>query len=200
VILASSSPQRKAILEQLGIAFRVVVPEVDELVSGPPDELVVENARRKAGAVAEAIRREATAPATGLVASGRATPVLGVDTVVVVDSEVYGKPADEVQARATLTLLAGREHQVLSGLCVIDGDHELTAVDVTQVTFRPYDRTTLDWYLATDEWRGRAGGYAIQGRGAALVQRIDGDYLNVVGLPVATLLDLYPSALFTCIS
>ena len=189
MILASSSPQRKAILEQLGIAFRIVVPDVEELTSGPPEELVLENARRKAGVVA-----------SGLQATGDATPVLGVDTIVAVDDQVYGKPSDEPEARGTLEALSGREHRVLSGVCVIADGQPLTAAVVTTVTFRRIDPATLDWYLGTNEWRGRAGGYAIQGRGAALVQRIDGDYLNVVGLPVAKLLDLYPSALFAGIS
>ncbi len=189
LILASSSPQRKAILEQFGIQFRIVVPAVDELTSGSPEELVLENACRKA-----------TAAVAELGISDSAQPVLGVDTVVALGAQVYGKPKDREQARATLEALSGRSHLVLSGVCLITGGKARTAAAVTTVAFRLLDAATLDWYLDSDEWQGRAGGYAIQGRGAALVERIDGDYLNVVGLPVTTLLDLYPSALFAGIS
>lgn len=189
LILASSSPQRKAILEQLGVRFRIVVPAVDELADGPPEALVLENAHRKAAAAV-----------AGLGLSDSAQPVLGVDTVVVLGAQVYGKPRDRVQARAILEALSGRTHRVFSGVCVIAGGNARAAAAVTSVAFRLLDAATLDWYLDSDEWQGRAGGYAIQGRGAALVERIDGDYLNVVGLPVATLLDLYPSALYAGIS
>lgn len=189
LILASSSPQRKAILEQLGVRFRIVVPAVDELADGPPEALVLENAHRKAAAAV-----------AGLGLSDSAQPVLGVDTVVALGAQVYGKPRDRVQARAILEALSGRTHRVFSGVCVIAGGNARAAAAVTSVAFRLLDAATLDWYLDSDEWQGRAGGYAIQGRGAALVERIDGDYLNVVGLPVATLLDLYPSALYAGIS
>jgi len=123
--------------------------------------------------------------------------VLGVDTIVVLDAEVYGKPADAADARATLERLGGRTHEVVSGVClVVPGDAEpRTAVATTRVTFRDLDEKTLNWYIATEEWRERAGGYAIQQRGAALVASLDGDYLNVVGLPVATLLSLLPDIL-----
>jgi septum formation protein len=189
LILASGSPQRKAILEQLGVQFRVVVPAVDELEDGSPEELVVENAHRKA-----------TAAVAGLGLSDSAQPVLGVDTVVALGSQVYGKPKDREQARATLATLSGRTHRVLSGVCLIADGKARKRAAVTSVAFRLLNAATLDWYLDSDEWQGRAGGYAIQGRGAALVERIDGDYLNVVGLPVTTLLDLYPAALFAGIS
>jgi septum formation protein len=178
LILASRSPQRRAILEQLGISFEVRPAEVDELEEGDPEALALENARRKAVAVA--------------------TPgalVLGVDTVVALEGRVYGKPADADAARATLEALSGRRHRVISGVCVIDGGHERTAQAVTGVEFRALDAALIEWYVDTGEWHERAGGYAIQGKGAALVTRIDGDYLNVVGLPVAALLDLEPALL-----
>ncbi len=184
MILASGSPQRRAILEQLGIAFTVVVPDVDELTSGPPEEVVLENAHRKAACRCCG----ASGPASN------AEAVLGVDTIVALGSEIYGKPDDREAAAATLQALGGRSHRVLSGVCVIEDGRTRTAAAVTTVNFRPLDERTLAWYLDTGEWRGRAGGYAIQGRGAALVDSIEGDYLNVVGLPVATLLDLLPSA------
>jgi septum formation protein len=195
VILASGSPQRRAILEQLGVAFTVIVPDVEELTAGPPEELVLENARRKASAVASGA---AAAVASGPLATGNV--VLGVDTIVALGSTVYGKPADRDGAAATLRALGGRNHRVLSGMCVIEGGRTRTATAVTGVNFRSLSEQSLAWYLDTGEWQGRAGGYAIQGRGAALVDSIEGDYLNVVGLPVATLLDLLPSLLFPAVS
>jgi septum formation protein len=119
----------------------------------------------------------------------RAVPgdfVLGVDTTVVVDGRSYGKPADEDEARKTLELLSGRTHEVWSGIAL----NERTAAACTEVTFRRLTQPLLRWYLDSGEWRDRAGGYAIQGKGAALVQGIAGDFFNVVGLPVPTLMDL----------
>jgi septum formation protein len=172
--LASRSPQRRAILEQIGVDFEVAVPDVEELIEGEPGAVVLENALRKARAVGGEL-------------------VLGCDTEVVLDGRVYGKPRDEGEAEAFLRELSGREHQVVSGLALIEAGEELTATAWTGVTFRQLDEQTLRWYLASGEWRGRAGGYAIQASGAALVAAIDGDYLNVVGLPLATLLELKPS-------
>jgi septum formation protein len=187
LVLASGSPQRRAILEQLGVAFEVRVSGVDELTEGRPEAVAVENACRKARAAASEL--DDAGPEGGLV-------VLGVDTLVALDYGIYGKPADRDEAVATLTALAGRRHRVVSGICVIEPDGERTAAAVTQVGFRPMGEAAIEWYADTGEWQGRAGGYAIQGRGAALVESIHGDYLNVVGLPVATLLDLLPSLLF----
>jgi septum formation protein len=188
VILASGSPQRRAILEQLGVAFTVVVTGVDELTTGRPEEVAIENACRKARAAAAAGQRASSGDSNEI--------LLGVDTLVALDGRLYGKPADRREAAATLAALAGRSHSVVSGICLIEGDGERMAAAVTQVSFRPMSEAAIDWYLDAGEWRGRAGGYAIQGRGAALVESIQGDYLNVVGLPVATLLDLLPSLLF----
>ncbi|MGO9903186.1 MAG: Maf family protein [Solirubrobacteraceae bacterium] len=182
LILASRSPQRRAILEQLGVEFEVVVPDVEELASGPPHELAIENAYRKAAAVA---------------AEHPDALVLGVDTIVAIGSRVYGKPADRKEARAFLRALAGRRHAVISGVCAIEAGRDRSAVASTAVSFRAFADAELEWYLDSEEWRGRAGGYAIQGRGGALVAGIDGDYLNVVGLPVPTLLDLIPGLLAT---
>ena len=182
LILASRSPQRRAILEQLGVAFSVVVPEVQELTAGPPHEIAIENAYRKAAAVAES--------------HGDAV-VLGVDTIVTLGSRVYGKPADREQAREMLSALAGQTHSVISGVCVLAADRARTAAASTAVRFLPLHPPTLAWYLESEEWRERAGGYAIQGRGAALVGAVDGDYTNVVGLPVVTLLELLPDLLVT---
>ncbi len=142
---------------------------MDEIEQGDPVEVATENARRKRDAI-----------------GGERT--LGVDTLVALDGRIYGKPADEHEARATLATLSGRTHQVVSGLAFAQDLVHAT----TDVTFRTLTDDDLEWYVATGEWRGRAGGYAIQGRGAALVTRIEGDYLNVVGLPVAALLDAAP--------
>jgi septum formation protein len=123
------------------------------------------------------------------------TVVLGADTVVCLDGRIYGKPADEAAARATLRALSGRRHSVIGGICLIGHGGVRTAAARTEVEFRELGDALIKWYLSSGEWRGRAGAYAIQGRGAALVRRIDGDYLNVVGLPVATLLELAPCLL-----
>jgi nucleoside triphosphate pyrophosphatase len=179
LILASASPQRRAILEQIGIPFDVRVSGVEELEEGPAAEVALENAYRKAAAVAR-------------VGDTPELPVLGVDTVVSLGARIYGKPADAAEAREMLSALAGERHVVISGLCVIEGERVRTAASQTVVAFRALDAATIDAYVATGEWRDRAGAYAIQGRGAVLVQRIEGDYLNVVGLPVAALVDLAP--------
>jgi len=126
---------------------------------------------------------------------GERAVVLGCDTMVALDGVLYGKPPDVCAARATLRALSGRTHEVLSGLVLLLAGEERTALARTQVTFRRLQEGQIDWYLATGEWRGRAGGYAIQGAGAALVRTVSGDYENVVGLPLATLLDLYPELL-----
>ena len=180
LVLASRSPRRRAILEQLGVEFRVVVPDVDELDDGDPRDLVVENARRKARTVA---------------GEEAARPVLGVDTAVVIDGRARGKPAGAAEAEELLRTLSGRAHEVLSGLVLVGHEGESAEVASTRVRFRELDEATIEWYLATDEWRDVAGGYAIQSGGAALVEAIEGDYTNVVGLPVPVLLRLCPGLL-----
>lgn len=182
LILASRSPQRRAILEQLGIAFEVIPSDVHELRDGDAAEVVTENALRKARAVRDQCGN-----------SDDNELVLGVDTEVFLNGRVFGKASTETEARDYLTTLSGRTHQVFSGIALLDNNQERTAVATTDVTFRTLTETTITWYLATNEWQDRAGAYAIQGYGAALVERIDGDFWNVVGLPVATLLDLEPS-------
>jgi septum formation protein len=163
------------------VAFEVRVPDVEELVSGPAHEVAVENAYRKACAVRK---------------RGIDGLVLGVDTVVALGGRLYGKPADRGEARSTLEAFSGRRHTVIGGLCLISREgRPRTAAATTTVTFRALDERLLEWYLETGEWRQRAGAYAIQGRGAALVAAIEGDYLNVVGLPVGLLLELEPGLL-----
>lgn len=165
LLLASTSPQRRAILEQLGLSFDVVAPDYEE----PGDDPLV-NAIGKARSV-----------------DGGDHPVLGVDTVVRCADAVLGKPESAGAAERMLELLSGRRHEVVSGLCLRTPAWEETRVETTLVTFRALTPRDLAWYLATGEWEGRAGAYAIQGRGAALVERVDGDYLNVVGVPAAAL-------------
>jgi septum formation protein len=175
LVLASTSPQRSAILAQLGIPFEVVPPRYVE--HDPPDadpvSLVREHALGKARSVHE---------------PGNTT--LGVDTTVHLGQRVYAKPRDQDDARAMLRELAGRAHAVLSGLCLITPDGEVVDHAETLVTFRALDDAAVERYVSSGEWEGRAGGYAIQGLGGRLVERIDGDYLNVVGLPGALLLAL----------
>jgi septum formation protein len=177
LVLASGSPQRRAILDDLGLDFEVRASDVAEEEAGEPRVVASENALRKALAVA------AEAPDD---------VVLGCDTLVATEAAIWGKPADADAARATLRHLSGRTHEVVSGLALVQTGDVRAATEITQVTFRALDDATIEWYVATGEWEGRAGGYAIQGRGAVLVKRIEGDYLNVVGLPVAALLELCP--------
>jgi septum formation protein len=160
---------------------------VEEVEEGDPVEVARENARRKAGFVL----RSSQAPA-----SGRRDAVIGVDTVVTLDGALHGKPRDESHAREMLEALSGRTHTVISGLALGREGRTDVVHACTEVTFRDVG-PLLDWYLPTGEWRDRAGGYAIQGRGAAMVAGIAGDYLNVVGLPVAALIDLWPEVLHT---
>ena len=176
LVLASRSPQRRAILEQLAIPFEVVVPSYEEVASDHDP-------------VAE-VERRAQGKARSVAAAADERPVLGVDTEVVLDRRVYGKPADAAEAEAMLEALAGRTHEVVSGLCLATPAWEELRHETTQVTFRELTPRELGRYVATEEWRERAGGYAIQGLGAGLVKRIEGDYLNVVGLPAALLVEL----------
>jgi septum formation protein len=162
LILASTSPQRRAILAQLEIPFEVVAPDYEELPGTGP----LERAAGKARSVEPDER-----------------PVLGVDTEVLFDGELLGKPANETEAEAMLEMLAGKTHAVVSGLCLRTIGWEELHEETTLVTFRSLAPRELAHYVASHEWEGRAGGYAIQGLGASLVDRIEGDFLNVVGLP-----------------
>ena len=177
LLLASTSPQRRTILQQLGIPFDVAAPryEEDDPSEADATQLVCDHARAKARSVSEE-------------AAGR--PVLGVDTTVVLGGRIFGKPADAPDAERMLAVLSGRTHAVVSGLCLWTSEWEVVEAAATLVTFRALAPPDLAAYVATGEWEGRAGGYAIQGRGAALVERVEGDYLNVVGLPAALLVRL----------
>jgi septum formation protein len=162
LILASTSPQRRAILEQLRVPFHAVAPDYEELPGTSPLERAFPAARS---------------------VEGGESPVLGVDTEVLFRGELLGKPGDETEAEAMLEALAGRTHEVVSGLCLRTPGWEELHSETTLVTFRPLVPRELAHYLGSGEWEGRAGAYAIQGLGASLVERVEGDFLNVVGLP-----------------
>ncbi|WP_320671439.1 Maf family protein [Patulibacter defluvii] len=194
LVLASRSPQRRAILETLSVPFRVRVSDVEERTDGEPIAVAIENARRKALAVADG--------------EPPGTLVLGADTVIVDDlgeataaPRAVGKPADAAEAAAMLRRWSGRGHHVASSAAVVragaDGGHEtlLAEADTTLVRFRTLSERELAWYVATEEWRERAGGYAIQLRGTLLVDAIEGDWWTVVGLPVALLARRAPALL-----
>ena len=169
LILASTSPQRRAILEQLGIPFDVVAPDFHEAAGTTPFERAAGKARS---------------------VDGGERPVLGVDTEVLLDGGLLGKPRNATEAEAMLEALSGRTHEVCSGLCLRTVAWEELHAESTFVTFRTLTPRDLAHYVAADEWNGRAGAYAIQGLGASLVERIEGDFLNVVGLPGALLVRL----------
>lgn len=179
LVLASTSPQRRAILEQLRIPFDVVAPEYVE--HDPPD-----------ADPTELVQRHAEGKARSVHAHGRIT--LGVDTTVHLGGRVYGKAGDAGDAARMLHELAGRTHTVVSGLCLLGAGDDVIAYERTDVTFRRVSEETLAAYVASGEWEGRAGAYAIQGLGGRLVERIDGDYLNVVGLPGALLVSVLERA------
>ena len=179
LVLASSSPQRRAILEQLRVPFDVVVPTYVE-DDAPGLEAI------------ELVRLHAEGKTRSAASETRVT--LGVDTAVVLDGTLYGKPSAGDHAARMLQTLAGRTHAVVSGLCLIGAGLEVVQHEVTDVTFRSLAPEAITAYVESGEWEGRAGGYAIQGLGGRLVERIDGDYLNVVGLPgglLVTLLELH---------
>lgn len=180
LVLASASPQRRKLLERLGVSFTLRPTGVAEVEHGDPAEVAVENALRKARAARIGEEPEM---------------ILGVDTLVAVGPRIYGKPADETQARETISALVGATHEVLSGVALLRGEREQVALARTQVVFRDCDQDVVERYVASGEWREKSGGYAIQGLGAMLVREIHGDYENVVGLPLATLLDMLPELL-----
>jgi septum formation protein len=192
LVLASRSPRRREILGWLGLEFEVVERDVEERTEGAdPEGLVLANARLKALAGLETLD-EGVEDAV----------VLGVDTDVFVDGGMLGQPSDRAAAEERLRRLSGREHEVLSGLCLLGPRaeaipgapvRERSGVARSVVAFRPLDDATIGRYLDSGEWRGRAGGYAIQGLGSILVDRVEGDFSNVVGLPIRLLLELDPA-------
>jgi septum formation protein len=150
------------------------VPGVEELTAGDPEHLVVENARRKAGAVVGDL-------------------VIACDTDVVLDGEVLGKPADAREAREYLDRMSGRAHTVMSGLVVVEDGEERSGIEQTTVVFKQLTGGEKDRYVRFGEWEGRSGGYAVQTLGSSLVERLEGSVSNVVGLPVGLLAELAPA-------
>lgn len=174
LFLASQSPRRQELLRQIGVPFEVVdvaVPEL-RLPGEPPEDYVRRVAREKAGAGLLAV-----AGVPGAI-------VLGADTEVVLDDEVFGKPRDAAEAARMLARLAGRAHRVLSAVAVVTGAGEWQALSESRVYVMPLDAAAIADYVGTSEWRGKAGGYAIQGRAAVFVERLEGSYSGVMGLPL----------------
>lgn len=172
--LASQSPRRRELLERLGLRFGIVDVDVPEVRAPgePPADYVRRVAREKAGA--------------GLLElSGVADAVvLGADTEVVLDDDVFGKPADAVQAADMLRRLSGRMHRVVSAVWCLNKEQEMQAFSISEVEFTALDQARIDTYLASGEWRGKAGAYAIQGRAEAFVIRLSGSYSGIMGLPL----------------
>lgn len=172
LVLASGSPRRRELLGRLGIPFRVVVSDAEEIAGGELSaiEVAMRNARAKASAVLDTLSEDAC--------------VIGADTIVVLDGTIFGKPRDEEDARRMLHALSGRTHQVITGVCIARKDGTHAFAETTDVTFRDLSEDEVEAYVATGEPLDKAGSYGIQGLGGALVDHIDGDYDNVVGLPV----------------
>jgi len=177
IVLASGSPRRKQLLEMLRIPFRVIAPDVDEhvLPGERPDAYVTRVSRAKAQAV---------------VALAATDVVLAADTTVVIENEILGKPDSPEDAVRMLERLQGRTHEVFTSVAVAENGRLEQALDVSRVTFRPNTRQTLEAYVATGEPLDKAGAYAIQGLGAPLIERVEGDFFGVMGLPLRLALDL----------
>ncbi|EAX48114.1 maf protein [Thermosinus carboxydivorans Nor1] len=182
IILASASPRRQELLRQVGCQFEVVVSDVieDNEQSMAPAELAVTQATAKALDVATKVSCDRI--------------VVGADTIVVLEGQVYGKPVDADDARRMLTDLSGKEHQVITGVAVVKGQNVWTDFAVTSVRMRNLSAVEIERYIATGEPMDKAGAYAIQGKGALLVEGISGCYANVVGLPLVTLARLLDKA------
>ncbi|MGH7570168.1 MAG: Maf family protein [Gemmatimonadales bacterium] len=177
IVLASGSPRRRQLLEMLHIPFRVIAPDVDEHVwpGERPDAYVTRLSLAKAEAV---------------VPRAPGALILAADTTVVLDGEIFGKPGTAAEAVAMLGRLQGRTHEVMTAVAVARDGERAQALDVSRVTFRPADRPTLEAYAATGEPLDKAGAYAIQGLGAPLIERVEGDFFGVMGLPLRLALDL----------
>jgi len=178
LILASGSPRRRELLGRLGLEFEVVVPEVDETILPAEDPV-------------DHVARIARAKAATVVSRHPSRPVLAADTMVVADGQSLGKPRDDAEALAMLGELSGRTHQVVTAMCARLGEVDAVHVETASVTFVDAPRELLHWYVATGEPRDKAGAYAVQGAGAALVARVEGNVQAVVGLPLSPLPSLF---------
>ena len=177
LILASASPRRREILTTLGVSFTVVTADADETCDlGDPGARVEAISVKKCHAVVEALTVEGKLDAD--------TVVLASDTLVTLDGAFLGKPRDEADARRMIEALQGRSHAVAGGICLWYRGRTVTSSELTRVTFAPMSEADVETYLATGESFGKAGGYAIQGYASRFISGIEGDYFNVVGLPV----------------
>ncbi|MBR4858822.1 MAG: septum formation inhibitor Maf [Clostridia bacterium] len=172
IILASASPRRKELLETAGAEFEIIVADVDETVpeGTKPEDAAVMTAEKKALAVAE---------------NYKDSIVIGADTIVVADGRILGKPADKADACRMLSMLSGDEHKVITGVCLACEDKKITFAQVSKVKFYDLTDEEINAYVETGEPMDKAGAYGIQGKGCVLVEKIEGDYFNIVGLPVA---------------
>lgn len=172
IILASASPRRKELLETAGAEFEIIVADVDETVpeGTKPEDAAVMTAEKKALAVAE---------------NHKDSIVIGADTIVVADGRILGKPADKADACRMLSVLSGVEHKVITGVCLACEDKKITFAQVSKVKFYDLTDEEINAYVETGEPMDKAGAYGIQGKGCVLVEKIEGDYFNIVGLPVA---------------
>ena len=205
LILASASPRRAELLRAAGYTFDIVVADVDESIrpGESPSAYVRRLAADKSAAVSAALKGRTTTADTADLKIRTTTVVvqafrpadivvLGADTTVVVDGEILGKPRDDQDGANMLRRLSGRTHQVLTGVSLRRGAYEVGRVETTDVAFRTLSDEDIAWYVASGEGRDKAGGYAIQGLASRFIQRIDGSYSNVVGLPVACVAELLP--------
>ncbi|MFA4647679.1 Maf family nucleotide pyrophosphatase [Pyrococcus kukulkanii] len=175
IILASASPRRREILEKF-FDIKVVPSNVNEESHiKTPEKRVVEIARRKALSVSLKYPNGT---------------IVAADTVVVFENNILGKPRDESEARKMLRMLSGRVHKVITGYCIIHRGKSIESYEVTEVKFRELDEELIEWYIKTGEWRDKAGAYGIQGYASVFVERIKGDYYNVVGLPIKVVVEL----------
>jgi nucleoside triphosphate pyrophosphatase len=176
VVLASASPRRHELLSQIGVQFTVRVPDIDETPAAeePPDAYVRRLAQTKAAAVG----------------AGPDELIIAADTTVDLDGQILGKPLDDADAMSMLRRLSARTHRVHTGVAVRRGDHQFAEVCTTLVTFVTLDEATIEWYVGTGEADGKAGSYALQGAGGALVQGVRGSFSNVIGLPLHAVVEL----------
>lgn len=183
IILASSSPRRQEILKMLKIPFRVIIPNIDETLSSAID---LEQ-------VPELLAREKVTAVIRSLPAGQEIPwVLGADTIIIFENEVFGKPEDQSQAIEFLKRLQGHTHTVVTALVLYNGRNHITTSKIctTQVTFAPMTDQEIEWYVETGEWHGAAGGYRIQSLASCFIQKIEGSYSCVIGLPIYELYDI----------
>jgi septum formation protein len=181
LVLASASPRRRELLGQLGLVLEVTPANVDE--TPHPGERPADYVRRVAAAKCDAV-----AAARAAVAGSPGIPILAADTIVIVDDQIFGQPTDEADARRMLAALGGRRHEVTTAYRIAFGGRTLDRTVTTTVSFRSLRPAEVDAYIASHEWRGKAGGYAVQGRAAVFVTELRGSHTNVIGLPLAEVL------------